>query len=78
MSKARYPIVLTILSYVIRTAIIFVILYFIARSGKWASILFWLMGFIVTRIVLASLLKGNYLDKKKFSSDKVRQKEGEE
>jgi len=69
--------VLTILSYVIRTAIIFVILYFIARSGKWASVLFWLMGFVVTRIILAGLSKGNYLDKKKFSFEKARRREGE-
>jgi F0F1-type ATP synthase assembly protein I len=64
MSQTSYPIVVTLLSYVIRTGIIFLFLYYIARTGQWASILFWLMGFILTRIALSNLLKREYFGKK--------------
>ena len=66
MSNARNPIVITLFSYIFRTGIVFLLLFYIARSGQWISLLLWLMGFIITRVVLSSLLKKDYLhmDKK--------------
>ena len=66
MSNARNPIVITLFSYIFRTGIVFLLLFYIARSGQWISLLLWLMGFIITRVVLSSLLKKDHLhmDKK--------------
>lgn len=61
MNRSRYPVFITLTSYIFRTAVIFIVLFYIARSGQWIPILFWLAGFIIARIILSRLLGSNHL-----------------
>jgi len=47
-------------SYILRVAVSFLILLYIARFGEWTYILYWLGGFILARIILQRLLSDNY------------------
>lgn len=82
INQVRYAIILTLLSYVVRTAIVFLIILFIVRLGQWASILVWLVGFVLSRIILSRSLKVDHLENnstvlqgpKKKSGEGVREK----
>ena len=49
----------TLLSYILRTAAVFLIIFFIARSERWSTLLIWLMGFVLTRILLSRFLRAD-------------------
>lgn len=53
MNQVRSPIVLTLGSFILRTAAVFLVLIYIARQGEWGNILILLVGFIVSRIFLS-------------------------
>jgi len=53
MNQARSPIVLTLGSYILRIAAVFLVLIYIARQGDWGNVLILLVGFIVSRIFLS-------------------------
>ena len=53
----------TLSSYILRTAAVFLIIFFIARSESWSSLLIWLMGFVLTRVLLSRFLRADILDK---------------
>lgn len=53
MDRVRSPIVLTLGSFVLRTAAVFLVLIYIARQGEWGDILILLAGFIISRIFLS-------------------------
>ncbi len=63
MNRFRFPVFVTLVSYIFRTAIIFLLLFYIARSGEWVYILAWLAGFIIARIILSRLLGRNGSEK---------------
>ncbi|MDD3657158.1 MAG: ATP synthase subunit I [Atribacterota bacterium] len=65
MVHSRYPAVITLLSYILRVAVSFFILLYIARFGEWTYVLYWLAGFILARIILSRLLGDSYLKKDK-------------
>ena len=65
MVHSRYPALVTLFSYILRVAVSFYILLYIARLGEWTYILYWLAGFILTRIVLSRLLGDNQPKKDK-------------
>jgi len=53
MNQVRSPIILTLGSFILRTATIFLVLIYIARQGEWGNILVLLAGFIAARIFLS-------------------------
>lgn len=53
MNQVRSPIILTLGSFILRTATIFLVLIYIARQGEWGNILVLLAGFIASRIFLS-------------------------
>jgi len=65
MVRSPYLALVTLLSYILRVAVSFFILLYIARFGEWTYILYWLAGFILARIILSRLLGDNYLKKNK-------------
>ena len=65
MVHSRYPALVTLFSYILRVAVSFFILLYIARFGEWTYILYWLAGFILARIILSRLLGDNYPKKDK-------------
>lgn len=70
MIRSRYPALVTLLSYILRIAISFLILLYIARFGQWSYIIYWLIGFIMVRFLLSRLI-GSHFPKKitRSSSD---------
>ena len=56
MNRSRFPALVTLGSYIIRIVIAFSILVYIARLGQWICILYWLVGFIIVRILLSCIL----------------------
>jgi len=50
--KSRSPVLLSLGSFVLRTAAIFLVLIFVARQGSFINILILLIGFIVGRFIL--------------------------
>jgi len=65
MVRSRYPALVTLFSYILRVAVTFFILLYIARFGEWTYILYWLGGFILARIILQRSLGDNYPKKDK-------------
>ena len=65
MVHSRFPALVTLFSYILRVTVSFFILLYIARYGEWTYILYWLVGFILARIVLQRLLADNYPKKDK-------------
>jgi hypothetical protein len=65
MVHSRYPALVTLFSYILRVAVSFFILLYIARFGEWTYILYWLAGFILARIILSRWLGDNYPKKDK-------------
>jgi len=56
MNQVRSPIVLTLGSFILRTAAVFLVLIYIARQGEWGNILILLVGFIAGRIFLSRMI----------------------
>jgi len=56
MNQDRSPIVLTLGSYILRIAAVFLVLIYVARQGDWGNILILLVGFIVSRIFLSRII----------------------
>jgi len=56
MHQVRSPIILTLGSYILRIAAVFLIFIYIARQGEWGNILILLVGFIVSRIFLSRMI----------------------
>ncbi len=52
MYKSRSPLVLSLVSFTLRTAAIFLVLIFIARQGNFIDIIILLIGFIIGRFIL--------------------------
>ncbi|MEA1940458.1 MAG: ATP synthase subunit I [Candidatus Caldatribacteriota bacterium] len=67
MNQVRSPILLTLGSFILRTAVIFLVLIFVARKGEWVNILILLAGFIIGRIFLSRRI-GTKEDKTKPNS----------
>ncbi len=67
MVRSRYPALVTIFSYILRVAVSFFILLYIARLGQWFYLLYWLAGFIISRIVLSRYLGEN--NPKKYNKE---------
>lgn len=63
MNRSRFPALVTLGSYIIRIVIAFSILVYIARLGQWIYILYWLVGFIIARILLSRILGKNNTEK---------------
>ena len=53
MNQVRSPLVLTLGSFILRTATVFLVLIYIARQGDWGNVLILLVGFIIARIFLS-------------------------
>ncbi|GAI07643.1 unnamed protein product [marine sediment metagenome] len=53
MNNVRSPVILTLGSFILRTAAVFLVLIYVARQGEWGNILILLGGFIVSRIFLS-------------------------
>ena len=53
MNNVRSPVILTLGSFIVRTAAIFFVLIYVARQGEWTNILILLAGFIAGRIFLS-------------------------
>ncbi|GAI57538.1 unnamed protein product, partial [marine sediment metagenome] len=53
MNNVRSPVILTLGSFILRTAAVFLVLIYVARQGEWGNILILLGGFIVGRIFLS-------------------------
>ena len=53
MNQVRSPIVLTLGSFILRTAAVFLVLIYVARQGDWFNIFILLVGFIIGRIFLS-------------------------
>ena len=53
MNHSRSPMILTLGSFILRTAAIFLVLIYVARQGEWSNILILLAGFIAARIFLS-------------------------
>jgi len=56
MNNVRSPIILTLGSFILRTAAFFFVLIYVARQGKWVNILILLTGFIAGRIFLSRMI----------------------
>jgi F1F0 ATPase subunit 2 len=56
MNQVRSPIVLTLGSYILRIAAVFLVLIYVARQGEWENILILLVGFIASRIFLSRMI----------------------
>jgi hypothetical protein len=56
MNRSRFPALVTLGSYIIRIVIAFSILVYIARLEQWIYIIYWLVGFIIARILLSRIL----------------------
>ena len=56
MNQVRSPIVLTLGSFILRTAAVFLVLIYIARQGEWSNVLILLAGFITARIFLSRII----------------------
>ena len=56
MNRLHSPVFITLVSYILRIATVFIILFYIARLEQWFLLLFWLAGFILARIFLSRLL----------------------
>ncbi|MDO9555537.1 MAG: ATP synthase subunit I [Atribacterota bacterium] len=56
MNNVRSPIVLTLGSYILRIAAVFLVLIYVARQGEWGNILILLAGFIIGRIFLSRMI----------------------
>jgi len=59
MVRSPYLALVTLLSYILRVAVSFFILLYIARFGEWTYIIYWLAGFILARTILSRLLGDN-------------------
>ena len=53
MNNVRSPVILTLGSFILRTAAVFLVLIYVARQGDWFNILVLLAGFIAGRIFLS-------------------------
>ena len=56
MNHSRSPMILTLGSFILRTAAIFLVLIYVARQGEWSNILILLIGFIAGRIFLSRMI----------------------
>ncbi|GAI58891.1 unnamed protein product, partial [marine sediment metagenome] len=56
MNNVRSPVILTLGSFILRTAAVFLVLIYVARQGEWGNILILLGGFIVSRIFLSRMI----------------------
>ncbi|MBU4509756.1 ATP synthase subunit I [bacterium] len=56
MNQVRSPIILTLGSYILRIAAVFLVLIYVARQGEWGNILILLVGFIASRIFLSRMI----------------------
>ena len=58
-NQNRLSVLMAILSFFIRTAAMFFILLYVVYFGKWMSVLFWLTGLILARIIISRYLGKN-------------------
>ena len=56
VNNVRSPVILTLGSFILRTAAIFLVLIYVTRQGEWSNILILLAGFIVGRIFLSRMI----------------------
>ena len=56
MNNVRSPVILTLGSFILRTAAVFLVLIYVARQGEWGNILILLVGFIASRIFLSRMI----------------------
>ena len=53
MQKSRSPVALTLVSFFLRTAVVLLVLIFVARQGNYINIITLLAGFIIGRLILS-------------------------
>lgn len=56
LPQSPRPLVLSVVSFLVRTGLVLVGFYFIARGGHWENLIASLVGFILARIILVQRL----------------------